>query len=57
MIDIDLYTKFICIDCLHEYLLSGSTAVNLIQCPKCQSKNWEDFKTYKRLYPNLKQTK
>ncbi len=57
MTDIDLYTKIICIDCLNTYLISGSTAINLIECPKCKSKNYEDFKTYKRLYPNLKEKK
>ena len=55
MIDIDLYTKMICIDCAKTYLISGSTAINLIECPLCKSKNYEDFKMYLRVNPNFKE--
>lgn len=38
---IDLYHNFKCLDCKITYRLSGSTAINLIICPVCQSKNHE----------------
>ena len=41
MLDVDLFNKFICLDCKHGFLLSGSTAINLIICPKCKSLNYE----------------
>lgn len=41
MLDIDLYRQFKCLDCSNTYLLSGSTAICLIICPKCKSANFE----------------
>ena len=41
MLDIDLYQLFKCLDCKKDFQLSGSTAINLIICPYCQSKNYE----------------
>lgn len=55
MIDIDLYNKIVCVDCQKTYLISGSTAVNLIECPYCKSKNWENYKQYLIAFPNFKE--
>jgi len=44
MNDIDLYKKFLCHDCKHEFLLPGSTPGSKIECPKCKSKNYENIR-------------